>query len=279
LAKNSILYIYSDGPKNKADEIKIKNIREYIKTITSFKKVNIIERNRNLSLANSVIKGVTEVVNKHKKVIVLEDDLVTSPYFLNYMNKLLEKYEKEKKVYSITGYNFPNKILRIPKNYSYSIYFNPRAASWGWATWKNRWQNVDWDIKDFGYFIKNKQLQKQFNSGGDDMSDMLVRQIRGKLDSWAIRWCYHHFKHNALCIYPIKSYVNNIGLDESGVHCGKKNEYNIQHLNNSNQIRIPKEIVLDKKIVSNFKNVFKRNILLEIVLKTKKILKYMDFRK
>jgi GT2 family glycosyltransferase len=160
LAKDSVLYIYSDGAKNEENILKVKEIRNYIKTITGFKDIIIKESKNNKGLANSIINGVTEVIDKHGKVIVLEDDLVTSPVFLNYMNHLLEKYENEKKLYSITGYNHPKKIMKIPKKYNYDIYFNPRAASWSWATWKDRWDNVDWDIKDFDEFLKNQKKVK-----------------------------------------------------------------------------------------------------------------------
>jgi hypothetical protein len=263
------LYIFSDGPKREEDVPKIKKVRDYIKTIKGFKKVEIFESNKNKGLANSVISGVTKIINKYGEVIVLEDDLITSPNFLVYMNKLLNKYEKEKKIYSITGYNFPEKIMKIPKDYRFDIYFNLRAASWSWATWKDRWKRVDWETRDFENFKKNEDLQKRFNFGGEDMSDMLMDQMTGKIDSWAIRWCYHHFKNNAFCVYPIKSYVNNIGLDGSGVHCGKSenNKYSNKKLNEKINLRIPPKVELNKELADNFKKIFKKNYFKNIILK------------
>ena len=152
LAKESQLYIFSDAPKNDEAVPMVKQVRKFIKKVDGFKKVEIIERNKNFGLANSIITGVTEVINKHGKVIVLEDDIVTSPAFLVYINRLLEVYKNNKKIYAITGYNQPSRIMKIPKDYPYDVYFHPRAASWSWGTWKDRWNKADWEVKDFEKF-------------------------------------------------------------------------------------------------------------------------------
>jgi hypothetical protein len=266
LAKDSLLYIFSDGPKSDKDIEVVDKIRGYIKKIDGFKKVIIKESEKNKGLANSIISGVTEVINKHGKVIVLEDDLITSSNFLVYMNELLNKYENEKLVYSITGYNHSNKLMKIPKDYNYDIYFCPRASSWTWATWKNRWQNVDWKIKDFESFKIDKDIQKKFNSGGEDMSKMLINQKEGKIDSWAIRWCYHHFKNDAYCIYPIKSYVDNIGLDGSGVHCGANKSFKNIFLNNKIKLNTPNSIKIENNIIKNFKKVYKKSHIKKLLI-------------
>jgi len=257
LASKSILYIYSDYPKKEEHREDVRKVREYIHTIKGFKEIHITERKQNYGLAKSIIQGVTEVINKHDKVILIEDDLVTSPMFLTYMNNMLDKYKDEKKIYSITGYNFPPKLMRIPKDYKYDIYFSPRAGSWGWATWKDRWEKADWEVKDYKEFLKNRQLQKEFNKGGDDMTDMLIKQMNGELDSWAIRWCYTHFKKNAYCIYPVKSYVDNIGMDGSGVNCGETNRYDQNQRINGLISMYPKEVKEDKKIMKKFKRIYK----------------------
>jgi hypothetical protein len=260
LVNESQLYVFSDGPKNEENVNKVNEVRNIIKKIDSFDGVEIVERNRNLGLANSVITGVTEVINKHGKVIVLEDDIVTSPAFLVYMNKLLDVYKDKKRVYSVTGYNFPLNIMKIPDNYPYDIYFHPRAASWSWGTWKDRWDKADWEVKDFKNFKKDKDLQEEFNRGGGDMARMLIQQMEGKIDSWAIRWCYTLFKNNAYCVYPVKSYINNIGLDNTGVHCGKSAKYYNKNLKNSaKDIFYPGKITPDSVIVSNFKKIFNSN--------------------
>lgn len=261
LASKSILYIYSDCPKKEEHIKDVKEVREYIYTIKGFKQINIVERKQNYGLAKSIIKGVTEVIDKYNKVIVLEDDLITSHMFLSFMNNMLETYEKEKKIYSITGYNYPPKLMKIPKEYKYDIYFSPRAGSWGWATWKDRWDKADWEVKDYEEFKKNKQLQKEFNKGGDDMTDMLIKQMEGKLDSWAIRWCYTLFKNNSYCIYPTRSYIDNIGMDGSGVHCGESSRYVQEDLSLTVSKALPWSIVVDERILTNFQKIFQNNYL------------------
>jgi hypothetical protein len=270
LAKDSILYIFSDGPKNKEDKEKVGKVRKYIKSIEGFKERKIKEREKNLGLANSVISGVTEVINKCGKVIVLEDDLVTSPVFLNYMNNYLIKYKKILKIWCITGFNYPKSLLKIPKDYKKNIYIAPRVSSWGWGTWIDRWKKVDWNIEKFRNILKNKKTIKKLNSGGNDQKIILQKQLKGEVDSWAMIWNIFRFKNKAYCIYPINSLVDNIGFDNSGVHCGRSNKYknnvnnyliNLQ-INNDIEpdVRITKQIkrINNRKVKSYIKNFLKR---------------------
>ncbi|MCF7820264.1 MAG: glycosyltransferase [Candidatus Pacebacteria bacterium] len=279
LADISILYIFSDGAKNDEDIDKVNKVREYINTINGFKKVIVIERQKNKGLANSIISGVTEIIKKHGKVIVLEDDLITSNTFLCYMNNLLHEYKNEDKIYSITAYNHSKKLMEIPKNYNYDIYFCPRACSWSWGTWKDRWKHVDWNIQNYNEFLKNKKLQRQFNKGGNDMSNMLISQMNNRIDSWAIRWCYHHFINRAYCVYPIKSYINNIGHDGSGIHCRSQNKFKNINLNNNASLKIPKTIQPNNKINKRFKKVYNKNYKKEFIIKLLKLLNLYNFYK
>ncbi len=265
LSKESILFVFSDGPKKQEDVSKVKEVREYIKTIKGFKKVIIKESKKNKGLANSIISGVTEVINKHGKVIVLEDDLITSPAFLEYMNFLLNRYEKEKKVFSVTGYNHPPKLMKIPKNYKYDVYFTPRSSSWSWGTWKDRWENVDWEIKDFEEFSKNKKRKQEFNQGGDDMYNMLKKQMQGELDSWAIRWSYHHFKNKSFGIHPVKSYVNNIGHDGKGMNCGMSKKFENNDLNNKEEVKLPNKIALNKEMMHSFSVIYRKSFIKKVL--------------
>jgi hypothetical protein len=233
LASESELFIYSDAAKNECNINKVNEVREYIKTIDGFKKVTIIERERNWGLANSIIDGTTKIINKYNKVIVLEDDLVSSPYFLKFMNESLNMYRDRQDIFSITGFSFSQEFMKFDKNNKEDIYLNIRPMSWSWATWKERWNKVDWEVKDFDSFIKDRNKIKKFNTGGTDLTNMLTRQINGKLDSWYIRWSYHAIMNNLFTIYPKVSYVNNIGHDNSGTHSkiDKNNIYNHSELN------------------------------------------------
>jgi len=215
-AKDSDLFIFSDGPKSENDIPLVSEVRKFIKTIKGFKSINILEREKNIGLANSIISGISEVLNKYDKIIVLEDDLITSPYFLNYINQALDFYGKFPYVFAVSGFAPPIKINFIYDFYTYLI--PTRSASWGWGTWKDRWKIIDWNIDDFDSFINNPLLQKKFNLVGNDMTKMLMKQMKGEIDSWSIRFDYNVFKHNGYCIYPIKSFILNKGMDGSGTH-------------------------------------------------------------
>ncbi|WP_018248085.1 glycosyltransferase [Orenia marismortui] len=250
LASQSELFIFSDAPKSEDVNEDVQEVREYIRTITAFKNITIKEAKENKGLANSIISGITEVIRKYGKVIVLEDDLITSPNFLEYMNRALDFYEENQKIWSISAYNLP---IEIPKGYNKDVYLSYRASSWGWATWKDRWKKNDWSVSDYIHFLKNKEEQKLFNRGGDDMTEMLKSQIDGKIDSWAIRWCYSQFRDNSYTIYPVKSKVQNIGNDGSGVHCGNTDISYVELDDGSSRTNFSDDLEENKIILRRFK--------------------------
>ena len=215
LAEDSDLFIFSDASKNLSSDEKVKAVRTFIKSTTGFKSLTIIERPHNLGLANSIIDGVTNLCNKYGQVIVLEDDLVTSPYFLKYMNDALDFYRDEERVISIHGYIYPVKA-KLPETF-----FLRGADCWGWATWKRGWDLFEPDGEKLLAGINAQNIRKEFNYDGSyDLVGMLYSQIKGEVDSWAIRWYASAFIKNKLTLYPGKSLVLNIGNDGSGTHCG-----------------------------------------------------------
>lgn len=216
LASQSDLYAFADGAKNAASTAAVQEVREFVRGIEGFKSVTVIERERNVGLANSVITGVTQLCADLGRVIAVEDDLLTAPDFLAFMNQALQRYAGEPRIFSVSGFNFP---VAVPNSYAYDAYCSFRSISWGWGTWKDRWQRADWSVRDFAEFIADREQQKRFNQGGDDLTRMLALQMAGRIDSWSIRWDYTHFKHNALAVLPVCSRVYNIGFDASGVHC------------------------------------------------------------
>jgi hypothetical protein len=216
LALQSDLFVFADGAKNEKARAAVQGVREYAQTIRGFRSVTIAERKRNFGLADSVIDGVTQVCAQFGRAIVVEDDLLTAPHFLGFMNEALERYKDEARIFSVSGFNFPIDSL---EDYPYDAFCSYRSSSWGWGTWQDRWMKADWAMRDFADFIVDHQQQERFNWGGDDLTPMLARQIAGHLNSWAIRWEYAHFKHEAFALFPITSMVYNIGLDGSGVHC------------------------------------------------------------
>lgn len=222
LAKDSELYIFSDGYKDDAGKEKVLEVRRYIASIAGFKKVHIIEHPTNQGLSASVIAGVSTVFNTYDRVIVLEDDLITSSDFLEYMNQALLVYQNNTTIYSISGYTFPSPFLKEVKG---DVFLYPRPASWGWATWKNRWQRADWAMKDFETFSQDKKAIRRFLQGGEDMYMMLLKQQKGLIQSWAIRWAYVHFKEKAYSLYLKRSKVRSIGTDNSGTNLPHTTKY------------------------------------------------------
>lgn len=230
LAKESDLFIFSDGPRT-GEEDKVKIVRDFLKDITGFNSIHIIERDKNWGLANSVIAGVTQIVRKYGKIIVLEDDLVCSSDFLQYMNCALEKYEKALKVFSISGYSFltDKKLEGIP-----DTYFLKLTSSWSWATWKDRWDYFDAQAIGYKRLIWDYKMRKEFNYDNTyDYYSMLMAQMKREtlfyssfllkkkhIDSWAIRWYWSVFRQGGLTLFPRDSFVKNIGFDGSGTHCG-----------------------------------------------------------
>jgi hypothetical protein len=275
LAGNSDLFIFSDAAKDDSVLEDVKEVRKFIKTISGFKNIEIIEREKNLGLANSIINGVTSVIEKYGKVIVIEDDLICSTNFLRFINEALEFYEDKKKIFSVTGYNYPERLMKIPRNYNYDVYFCPRCSSWGWGTWKDRWEKADWKLKNIDEFLKNKKLRKEYSYSGEDKIDMLIAQIQGKIDSWATRWEYTQFINNGYTVYPVKSFINNIGFDGTGINSGydKKYFYEEGLIDLDYNIKFIDDIKLNKEIMREFGKIFKKDKLYNL----KKIIKKLIF--
>lgn len=271
LSADSILYIFSDAAKSKKDELIINQVRIFLKTITGFKSVVIIESSVNKGLASSIIDGVTNVLMEYSTVIVLEDDLITTPNFLSFMNAALVEYKSQDKVFSISGYSFN---LGKDVNDNNDSYFLSRGWSWGWATWKNRWNKVDWNVKDYNDFLNDKLKQKSFAKGGSDLKSMLHKQMKGNLDSWAIRWFYNQFKLDGLTLYPTFSKVYNDGFDGEATHTtGSNKRYqpklDVTNLHNFNfpknvelsdfyQPKFQKKMGIQSRILSKIDNLIKK---------------------
>jgi len=268
LAKESELYIYSDAPKDENAVEKVNEVRKYIKTINGFKKITILERDKNWGLANSIIDGVTKIVNEHGKIIVLEDDLVTSPYFLNFMNNALDVYKDEKKVWHISGWNYP-----INTNGLDDVFFWRLMNCWGWATWADRWRyyekNVEKTINSF-----NKKDIRLFNLDGvENFFGQVTANNEGKINTWAIFWYATIFKHDGLCLNPTQSFVENIGQDGSGMHCEKSDTFKstLSLVKNINFIKTFNENTLALNRIKKFFKSQNKSIPIRIINKLSKM--------
>lgn len=213
LADQSPVIIYCDGLRHAADEKKIFEVHKIAHGARGFKDVQVITRAQNLGLANSIIDGVTQVVSTYGSAIVVEDDLLSSPMFLKYMNQGLQLYKEEEKVCSIHGYSIPIKA-------SHPTYFLRGGDCWGWATWKRAWDHFEPNGKFLLEELKRKQLSYEFDVlGCYPYIRMLESQISGKNNSWAIRWRASTFLKGMLTLYPTESLIQNFGFDGSGTHC------------------------------------------------------------
>ena len=215
------LVIFCDGPKTKLDEADVIAVKKLTENVSGFRSIKVHSKKENQGLAKSIINGVTEVVQQYGRVIVIEDDIVLAPNALNYFNSMLSKYKDRQEIFSISGFSFPSSKMPIPKHYIYDVYAIPRMQCWGWATWRDRWDKADFSVPDYNEFFASESMKNSYGTliGYDSLST-LDQCMKNRKDVWACRWVYTHFKNNALCLCPIKSLVDNIGLDGSGQNSG-----------------------------------------------------------
>lgn len=220
------LIIYCDGPRTSVDNPQVREVRDLCRSedlAKKFKSVRVIEREKNMGLAGSIIGGVTEVLAQFERVIVLEDDLLVGPYFLRYMNDALEFYKEVETVTCIHGYSYP-----IPNDDLPETYFLLGGDCWGWATWRRGWALFNPDGRDLLQQLQRRGLEFHFDvSNSYDFVKMLRHQIEGKNNSWAIRWRASTYLAGGLTLYPRQSLVKNIGFDGSGTHCDDTNNFSV----------------------------------------------------
>ena len=269
-ASGSELFIYSDAAKTEKDKKLVAEVRDYIKTINGFRKVIIKESKENKGLALSITSGVSEILNKYDNAIILEDDLELSPFFLKYMNEALSLYEKEEDVISIHGYVYPVK-KKLPETF-----FLRGADCWGWATWKRGWKFYEDNASKLLSEITSKNLKDEFDFNRSyPYTKMLKNQIKGEIDSWAIKWYASAFVNNKLTLYPGKSLVRNIGTTVSSTHFEETNVYDVELSEvpvNVKNIEI-KESVKEKKIFEEYFRSINSGIVKKGLKKIKTLLK------
>ena len=262
LADKSDLFIYCDGAKDGASEEQLSKIarnRIVANSAQGFNTIHVFEREKNMGLANSIIAGVSDVIETYGRAIVLEDDILSSKWFLKFMNSALDYYENYSGVYSISANRPPEAKMLIPKDYPYDVFAALRNYCWGWATWKDRWNKVDWTIACLPELLKYTEQIEAYNRGGDDLTDLMLLQVEGKIDSWAVRFGFEHFVQHAVSILPCHAYASNIGFDGSGTHTGIVEGLYDNDL--SKAVENPKFMPIvyeDKRIINAFYNYFCR---------------------
>lgn len=257
LSKDSEIYIFCDKEIGLQDSKNVKEVKDFILSFnfkSYFNNYKIHFNTHHFGLAKSIITGVTQILKNYDRVIVLEDDLIISKYFLRFMNDALNYFLHDDRIFSISGFT---KNFKFSKNYPYDIYLFPRGSSWGWATWKNRWNKVLWNHENIKQLIKNKNFFNGFNLGGPDLKKMLIAQLRGKIDSWAIRWVFSQYINKQFTIYPTKSLVLNDGTDGTGTH---KVKFRIINKIDNDFLPNLSYIMPNKTIIRTVKNSYRNSI-------------------
>lgn len=268
-AKESELFIFSDGPKNEAGKEKVNEVRAAVAAIKNngdFKTVTVTESPVNKGLAASVIAGVTQIINKYGKVIVVEDDCKVSPFFLSFMNSALDFYKDNHKIGSIAGYT---PMIDLPSDYHSDVFAAYRSCSCTWACWSDRWKGVDWELKYIKDFYKSPKLIRRLNSNGSDRFMRLYRQTKGNGSSWSVRFGAHLVKNNLLTVYPRYSYITNIGCDETGVH-STSDDAEKMRVDLSKAIENP--ILSDVEIDGRIQKIMKKHYSYGFVSEAKKVI-------
>jgi hypothetical protein len=256
-AKYTDLFIFSDGPRNKTDYTAVHKVRKLINLNEwnyKFNTIQIVENLENKGLAASIINGVTSIFNSYESVIVLEDDLLTTQDFLTFMNTCLNNYKGMEKTGSVTGYN---PIVSMPADYSYDVYFSTRSSSYGWGTWRDIWQNVDWDANAYSSFKKSYNQRKNFNLTGYDRAKRLDLQMTKGANSWSVIFGFHLFVNNLFTIHSSNSKILNIGWDGSGTHKNRDtNKLNNKILLSEYPLRLPRHITAETDIIKRIQIVY-----------------------
>lgn len=257
----SSLFIYCDGARNDAESAQVEETRKLVRNWLHPNKT-IVERERNWGLANSVIEGVTQLCNQFGRVIVVEDDLVVSPVFLNYLNAALERYAAEPKVMQVSAHMFPVEIQSQT-----DAVMLPFTTSWGWATWDRAWKHFDPSMSGFGNLKADSALARRFDlDGGYPAFHMLNRQKEGKVDSWAIRWYLSVFLADGLVLFPKQTLVMNEGFDGSGSNC-KNPQLRSEVLRIKPIVKLPSVQLHEIAFTSVKKHLRKQRLILNKIIK------------
>lgn len=252
LAQESEVFIFSDGAKSANAIHEVNKVRAIIAEPWSFKKVTIIERTHNVGLAQNIIAGVSDIIAKYGKVIVLEDDLEISKVGLQYFNDALDNYADDEKVMEISGYMYPLKDAdRLPQSFFFRV-----ANSWGWATWERAWQHFNTDIDALTVDFDKEKIKNFSIDHTENFWKQVVELKAGKINSWAIRWYLSIFNQNGLALYPRQSMIQNMGTDGSGTHSDADNAYHVE-LATQPVSYFPQEIKENKEAYESIKYFYK----------------------
>lgn len=237
------LWIFCDSAKDDAAEPAVEEVRQIVKGLKR-RKVYISSWSPHAGLGQSVLNAVTAMMNIHKAAIILEDDCVPGPQFLNYMNACLDKYRDNERVLAISGYTvqLPEAMLA---NHPWDCYFFPRIETWGWATWRHKWELYRRDIQQAYAEAQEKKID--LDRGGPDVPAMIDARAQGRTQSWSPGWMLAGYLNDMVCVYPTVSHIQNIGTDGSGVHCGPSERW-VTAIAQTKPTRFPDDLVENEEI-------------------------------
>lgn len=258
-----LVYVFQDGPRlnNNRDRENCSLVKAVIEQNIDWPcEVHKVFSKTNRGCRDAIIFAITEVLKQHESVIVVEDDIITSPAFYSYMCKALEFYKDRKTVFSISGHSHSPQKFIVPADYKYDVFASPRLFNWGWGTWRDRWAQTDWSFSYYDDFMKQPYGMKAFCRGGDDLLPMLENERMGKSSAWDIQFAFAHFANHAVSIVPCVSYTSNIGLDGSGTHCRSEVvvEDRKEVLNQNDNPRFVDILYFDSRIINQLCSVFTR---------------------
>ncbi|WP_418181137.1 glycosyltransferase [Aliarcobacter lanthieri] len=254
LALQSELFIYSDGGKDEKSWNEVNEVREYLKTVKNFKNITLIFQEKNIGLADSIISGVTKIVNEYGKIIVLEDDIVTSQYFLKFMNEALDFYEKEDNVWHISGWNYPISDENLNNTFLYRT-----MNCWGWATWKDRWNNYEKNPSKLISTFTQKDIYEFNLDNATNFWEQVIKNNNKQMNTWAIFWYATIFKNHGLCLNPTQSFVENIGFDGTGTNTGYRNNYSNNLYRQNYELRFENNLIENRTATDRIKLFYREN--------------------
>jgi len=246
--KNDVdhLYIFSDGPGGPRDKAKVECVRDVIKNI-DWCRTTTFARETNWGMAESVVSGIERVFDDHDRMIMIEDDCLPAPGFIDYMKKALKKYDGSEAVMSVTGYVPP---IEIPKEYPYDAFFSYRSNTWGWGTWHSAWEHYERkSLSRDGFSQRKMEIKDLCKKSGRDIIPMLQQQFDGEIDSYHVWWRLEIAKRSGVCLYPTKSLIRNIGHDGTGTHSVPTDKFDTDLPPvNIEEFELPDEVFVDQTI-------------------------------
>lgn len=242
LAAKSDLYVFSDGPRQ-GDEEKVAAVREYLSTVSGFNSVNIVCREDNNRIANN--RGnMRWLLDRFGTMVFLEEDIITAPCFLDFMNEGLERYRSRRDIFAICGYAPP---IRFPKDYRSEVFLSPRFSAWGFGIWKDRFDSIVFDTARYRKLLDDPEQLKQFRQGGEDLPGMLQREVAGDLDAFDVKVFYTQFVNQQFVVCPTQSLTRNHGHDGTGMHCGATDYFDVTM--GEGHVEIDDSVLPDKRII------------------------------